>query len=76
MGKLPFEKIKREILIKKKAGTDPKLGCEPENRSVEQLIQYGIINLNKSSGPTSHQATDYVKKILQVKKAGHGGTLE
>ncbi len=74
--KLPFEKIERNILLKKEATTDLNKGCEPKKRSVEQLLQYGVINLNKVSGPTSHQVADYVKKILQVKKAGHGGTLE
>jgi len=50
--KLPFERIKRTILVKKEAETDPKFGCEPDKRSVEELIQYGAINLNKPSGPT------------------------
>lgn len=72
---LPFEKVKREILIKGKAETDPNFGCEPNGRTVEQLIQYGVVNLNKPSGPTSHQVTDYVKKILNIGKAGHSGTL-
>jgi len=72
---LPFEKTKRGVLVKKEAETDPGLGCEPEKRSVEQLIQYGIVNLNKPSGPSSHQVTDYVKKILKIGKAGHSGTL-
>lgn len=73
--KLPFEKIKRKILIKKEATTDPNFGCEPNKRSVEQLIQYGILNANKPAGPTSHQVVDYVKKILNIGKAGHSGTL-
>jgi len=72
---LPFEKTKREVLVKKEAETDAGFGREPNSRTVEQLIQYGIVNLNKPSGPTSHQVTDYVKKILNVNKAGHSGTL-
>ena len=75
-NKLPFESIKREIIIKKESDTNPNLGRKPEQRSVVELIQYGIINLNKSSGPSSHQAADYVKKILNIKKCGHGGTLD
>ena len=74
-GKLPFEKKERKILIKKEAETDPRFGCEPNSRTVEQLIRYGVVNLNKPSGPTSHQVTDYVKKILNISKAGHSGTL-
>ncbi len=73
--KLPFEQIIRKILVKKEAETNQSLGCRPEKRPVAQLIQYGIINLNKTEGPTSHQTADYVKKILNVGKVGHAGTL-
>ncbi len=73
--KLPFEKIKREILVKKESETSPEYGKKPSERSVEELIKYGVVNINKPSGPTSHQISDYVKKILHVKKAGHSGTL-
>lgn len=73
--KLPFERIKRKILVRKKATTDASLGKKPKDRSVEELIQYGIIVLNKNQGPTSHQQVDYVKKVLGINKAGHSGTL-
>ncbi|MFC1801518.1 RNA-guided pseudouridylation complex pseudouridine synthase subunit Cbf5 [Nanoarchaeota archaeon] len=43
---------------------------------VEQLINYGIVNIDKPPGPTSHQVSDFVKRILKLKKAGHGGTLD
>ncbi|MFH0752578.1 MAG: RNA-guided pseudouridylation complex pseudouridine synthase subunit Cbf5 [archaeon] len=74
--KLPFEKIERKIAIKREAETDSRYGCRPEKRSVEKILEYGIVNLNKPSGPTSHQVSDYVKKILKVQKAGHSGTLD
>lgn len=35
-----------------------------------------VINLNKPSGVTSHQAVAKVKSILKLKKAGHAGTLD
>lgn len=76
MELLPFEKTKREILVKKEAETDSSKGCNPNERIVDELIKYGVITLNKPSGPSSHQVTDYVKKILNIKKAGHGGTLD
>jgi len=75
-NKLPLKNIKRKILVKKGMETSPNHGCRPEERSVEELIQLGIVNLNKPSGPTSHQVSDYVKKILNIPKAGHSGTLE
>jgi len=73
---LPFEKIKREILVKKEAKTDDKLGCRPEERKTEEIINYGIVNINKPQGPTSHQVSDYVQKILSINKSGHSGTLD
>lgn len=37
---------------------------------------HGVLNLNKPPKLTSRQAVDRVKRILDVKKAGHGGTLD
>ncbi len=73
---LPFEKISREILVRKEAETNPNLGCNPNERRTEDIIDYGIINVDKPKGPTSHQVSDYVQKILHIKKSGHSGTLD
>ncbi len=64
------------IIIKRKAETSPRFGLAPTARSVEELIKYSIINLNKPKGPTSHQVSYYVQKILGISKAGHSGTLD
>lgn len=76
MKLLPFEQEKEKILIKKQVETSDRFGCYPNKRKVEDLLNYGIVNLNKPSGPTSHQVSDYVKKILGVGKVGHSGTLD
>lgn len=73
---LPFEKIKRTILVKKNAETSEKFGKYPDKRTAEELINYGIINIDKPEGPTSHQVSAYVQKILHIKKSGHSGTLD
>lgn len=39
-------------------------------------LNLGVINLDKTSGPTSHEIAAWVKRILQVEKAGHSGTLD
>lgn len=44
--------------------------------TINELLEGGIINIDKPKGPSSHQTSDYVKKILNVKKAGHSGTLD
>jgi len=43
--------------------------------SVSELLNKGIINLDKPPGPTSHEVVAWIKKILKIKKAGHAGTL-
>src|SRR3990167_1562831 len=75
-NKLPFEKIERKILIRKEAETNSNLGCPPEDRKTEEIVNYGIVNIDKPKGPTSHQVSDYMQKILHINKAGHSGTLD
>ncbi|MBU0629219.1 MAG: RNA-guided pseudouridylation complex pseudouridine synthase subunit Cbf5 [Nanoarchaeota archaeon] len=74
MNQLPFETIHRKVLIKREAVRN--FGINPEDRDTKTLINYGIVNIDKPSGPTSHQISDYVKRILKISKAGHSGTLD
>ncbi|MAG38791.1 RNA-guided pseudouridylation complex pseudouridine synthase subunit Cbf5 [Candidatus Woesearchaeota archaeon] len=76
MGSLPFELKKREILIKKESDTGSKFGQKPSARDIEELINYGVVNIDKPEGPSSHQVSAYAKEILGIKKAGHSGTLD
>jgi len=73
---LPFEKQKRDVVIKKDEKTNDEFGCPPEFRKTETIINYGIVNIDKPSGPSSHQVSAYVKEILGIEKAGHSGTLD
>jgi H/ACA ribonucleoprotein complex subunit 4 len=75
MNKLPFE-VKRELLTKSEEKTSANYGCLPHKRTIEELLDKGIVNLDKPAGPTSHQICDYAKKILHAKKTGHPGTLD
>ena len=61
-----------DYLIKSKSKTNPDYGCNPYERPIEEHISKGVINLDKPSGPSSHE----VKRILHVNKTGHGGTLD
>jgi H/ACA ribonucleoprotein complex subunit 4 len=56
--------------------TNPKIGKSPQDRSITELLDLGIINLDKPANPTSHEVTAWVKRILGINKAGHGGTLD
>ncbi len=64
----------RQIFVKKAAVGE--FGKNPEDRTAEELIDYGIVNLDKPRGPTSHQVSDYVQQILKINKSGHSGTLD
>jgi len=48
---------------------------ELPKRSAKELLEGGLININKPQGPTSHQVSSYVRDILN-KKCGHSGTLD
>ena len=56
--------------------TDDQFGTPYDKRTIEQLLNYGLILLDKPNGPTSHEIVAWVKKILNISKAGHSGTLD
>lgn len=51
-------------------------GKAPSERSVEELLETGIVVIDKPSGPTSHQVSAWVSKMLGGRKVGHAGTLD
>lgn len=51
-------------------------GYSPTKRPIDVLKNYGVINLDKPSNPSSHEVVAWVKKILKVEKTGHSGTLD
>ena len=64
------------MLIKTEDRTNPKFGHNPSERPAEEYIKYGVINLDKPAGPTSHEVAAWTKKILKITSIGHGGTLD
>lgn len=56
--------------------TDEQYGTYYDQRTVDQLLTYGLILLDKPNGPTSHETVAWVKKILNIPKVGHSGTLD
>ena len=56
--------------------TDDAYGTYYDKRTIEQLLNYGIIILDKPPGPTSHETVAWVKRILKLPKVGHSGTLD
>jgi len=64
------------ITFDEDAVTNPKFGCLPTDRSLEELLGSGILLVKKPRGPTSHQLTAWIRNILGITKIGHGGTLD
>jgi H/ACA ribonucleoprotein complex subunit 4 len=56
--------------------TDDAYGTYYDKRSIEQLLNYGLIILDKPPGPTSHETVAWTKRLLKIPKIGHSGTLD
>ncbi|MEM2874949.1 MAG: RNA-guided pseudouridylation complex pseudouridine synthase subunit Cbf5 [Candidatus Hadarchaeales archaeon] len=75
MNRLPCD-VERRVLVKAHDNTDPSHGCPPEKRTMLEHLRLGVINLDKPPGPTSHEVVAWIKRILNLRRAGHGGTLD
>lgn len=47
-----------------------------ENKSIQELLEFSIINIDKPSGPTSFSVSQFVKTSLKLRKTSHFGTLD
>jgi len=56
--------------------TDDRFGYYPYYRPIPILFDYGLVLIDKPSGPTSHEVASWVKRILNIEKSGHSGTLD
>ena len=45
-------------------------------KSMEELLRFSIINIDKPSGPTSFSVSQFVKSALGLNKTSHLGTLD
>lgn len=75
MGDLPFEKNTRELFVKRDVKPGP-FGENPNSRSIKELLDSSVTTIDKPKGPTSHQVSAYIAKILKATKSGHSGTLD
>jgi len=64
------------VLVRAEDITDPNYGCEPERRPLLEHLRLGFLNLDKPVGPTSHEVVAWVKRLMDLSKAGHAGTLD
>lgn len=76
MSKRPVWEITRETRIKAEDEINPDYGCLPEDRPLNDYIRFGMVVIDKTAGPTSHEVAAWIKKLLELDKVGHGGTLD
>jgi H/ACA ribonucleoprotein complex subunit 4 len=65
----------RELVAKVSETTNPAYGCRPEDRPIQLRIKYGLLNIDKPPGPSSHEVVAWIKQMMRLSHAGHGGTL-
>ena len=47
-----------------------------KQKSIQELLEFGIINVDKPAGCTSFDVVDKIRKTFNLRKAGHFGTLD
>jgi len=47
-----------------------------QKKQLKELLEFGIINIDKPSGPTSFDVSEFIKKKLALRKTSHFGTLD
>jgi len=60
----------------KEYSTNPEWGWKPNERPINELLSFAVINLDKPPNLTSHEVSAYIAKIFGLKKVAHGGTLD
>jgi len=76
MGVVPPWELVRSVVVRAEEVADPSLGTDPSGRPLEVYVKYGLIVVDKQAGPTSHEIVAWVKRLLELDRAGHGGTLD
>ena len=62
--------------VKEEGETNDSYGCYPFKRPIEDYIRKGFVCIDKPMGPSSHEVVVWVRRILEVNKTGHTGTLD
>ena len=47
-----------------------------KSKSIKELLEFGIINVDKPAGMTSFDVVDKIRRMLKLRKASHFGTLD
>lgn len=66
----------KRFYVKEECETDERYGCNPFKRNIHNYIRKGFVCIDKPMGPSSHEVVVWVRRILEVNKTGHTGTLD
>jgi len=47
-----------------------------EKKTIQEILKFSILNIDKPTGPTSFSVSDFVRRKLGLKKTSHFGTLD
>ena len=56
--------------------TSTRLRAPPDDRDLDALLAFGVVNLDKPPGPSAHQVAGWVRDLAGVDRAAHAGTLD
>ncbi|WP_135806416.1 RNA-guided pseudouridylation complex pseudouridine synthase subunit Cbf5 [Halorussus marinus] len=48
----------------------------PNERTPAELLDFGVVNLDKPPGPSAHQVAGWIRDAADVEQAAHAGTLD
>lgn len=65
-----------DLVVLREEPTNRKYGWPPEERPIYEYLKNGFLALDKPQGPTSHEVVAWVRKMLDVERSGHSGTLD
>ena len=65
-----------ELITVAETGSEGTHGFEPSKRPISLYLDFGLIPLDKTRGPTSHEVVAWVRRLMGIEKAGHSGTLD
>jgi len=53
-----------------------RLRASPDERDLDALLAFGVVNLDKPPGPSAHQVAGWMRDLAGVDRAAHAGTLD
>ena len=63
-------------MIRRPPRSTPKPSSAASDVYKRQLLECGVILIDKPSGPSSHQLAAWARSLLGINRIGHGGTLD